>query len=320
MNLHEKQELALGALGEFMTIRDDKGRTALSIGLVISVYFEQPYSEQIRQAVAEMADRYIADFRKELVWAQHDSGRVHRIERNRVPLPGAWIPQLADEASWSWALGFYGGEEIDAASAFLVSGMGHVHRKEELGYLHFHLPMRWLADHRGEFPAYVLDICKRIRPVCGYAGVGFQLPNTWEGQIKSEFMIAPLAKRFPGVEVDEPIKTSIHLEKGGIKGVNWLTILDDRYLPELGGLDYLRMRLPEETFPFYKYDGGLIIQAGPWPQIGDTTQDRWPEHYVTLAKVLKKIQIKEHYGLIQKKKGALDNDFMKEWLFRFDGR
>jgi hypothetical protein len=46
----------------------------------------------------------------------------------------------------------------------------------------------------------------------------------------------------------------------------------------------------------------------------------WPEHYVTLAKVLKKIQIKEHCGIIQKKRGAMDNETMKEWLFHFDGK
>jgi hypothetical protein len=57
-----------------------------------------------------------------------------------------------------------------------------------------------------------------------------------------------------------------------------------------------------------------------WPQIGDTTKNLWPQHYATLAKVLKKIQIKEHWGIIQKKRGAMDNETMKEWLFRFDGK
>jgi len=319
MNTKEKHELELNALSEFMTIRDAKGRTALSIGLVITVYIQHPCAQRNREGVSDIAERYIAEFGKELVWAQQHSGRVHAMAKNKVPMPSVWIPQRSENESWS--LGFYGGEEIDAASAFLVSGLGQAHRKEkEVGFLHFHLPMRWLAEHPGGFAPYVLDICKRIRPLNGYAGVGFQLPDTWEGQIKSEFIIAPLAKRFPSVEVDEPVQTSIHIESGGIKGVNWLTILDDRYIPELGGLDYLRMRLPEETFPFYKYDGGVIIQAGPWPQIGDATKNLWPQHYVTLAKVLKKVQIKEHWGLIQKKRGALDNEFMKEWLFRFDGK
>ncbi|HRI65261.1 MAG TPA: DUF3396 domain-containing protein [Polyangium sp.] len=319
MDSSEKQELALGALNEFLTIRDAKGRTALTVGLIVTVYFENPSSQRVRQAVADIADRYIAEFHKELVWTQQPkTGRVHSIRKNRVPLPGAWIPQLSEGESWS--LGFYGGEDIDGASPFLVGGLGDPYRKDVLGYVHIHLPMRWHADYPGEFPSYVLDLCQRIRPVSGYAGVGFQLPRTYEGQIKSEFLIAPLAKRFPGVEVDEPIETMHCIEKGGIKGVNWLTILDDRYLPEVGGLDYLRMRLPENAFPFYKYDGGLIIQAGPWPQIGDTMKNLWPEHYVTLTKVLKKIQIKEHYGIIQKKRGAMDNDAMKEWIFRFDGK
>lgn len=319
MDAQEKQELMLRALSEFLTVQDAKGRTALTLGLVATIYFEHPCSQRVRQAIADVADRYIAQFGKDLVWTQQaKTGRVKPIKENRVPMPGAWIPQLPDGQSWS--LGFYGGKDIDAASPYLVTGLGPADRKEQIGYLHIHLPMRWLADHPGGFPPYIRDVCERVRPLSGYAGVGFQLPKTFEGQIKSEEIIAPLAKRFPGVEVDEPIQTSINIEDGGIKGVNWLTILDDRYIPELGGLDYLRMRLSEDIFPFYKYDGGLIIQAGPWPQIGDTTKNQWPEHYVTLAKVLKKIQMKEHYGIIQKKPGAMDNETMKEWLFRFDGK
>jgi hypothetical protein len=67
-----------------------------------------------------------------------------------------------------------------------------------------------------------------------------------------------------------------------------------------------------------------MIQAGPKPQIGDITTNRWPQHYVTLAKVLKPIQIKVHGEFhrgdpsgVQKR---MDHEASLAWLFRFDGK
>lgn len=100
-----------------------------------------------------------------------------------------------------------------------------------------------------------------------------------------------------------------------------MTILGDRWVEAAGGRDYLRIRLDEPTFPFYPYDGGLIIQAGPKPQIGDTTRDLWPEHYVTLHKVLKKIQIKTYTRFHMGGPGPrMDQPATLAWLFRFDGK
>jgi hypothetical protein len=56
------------------------------------------------------------------------------------------------------------------------------------------------------------------------------------------------------------------------------------------------------------------------PQIGDVKAGRWPQHYVTLAKVLKKIQIKDHYPFHFGGPGRLDHAASLAWLFRFDGK
>jgi hypothetical protein len=103
----------------------------------------------------------------------------------------------------------------------------------------------------------------------------------------------------------------------GIKGVNWLTILGDRWLKEMGGIEHLRILL-DESFGFYPYEGGLIIQAGPKPQIGDAQANRWPQRYVTLAKVLKKIQITNHYPFHFGGPGRMNHQASLAWLFRFD--
>ena len=132
-------------------------------------------------------------------------------------------------------------------------------------------------------------------------------------------VVRAIGERFPGFEV-EAQHVSVHHLKEGIKGVNWLTVLSDRWVEALGGLDWLRARLDESIFPFYRYDGGLVIQAGPKPVIGDVKAGRWPTHYVTLAKVLKPIQIKDHYPMHFGGVGGLERDATLAWLFRFDGK
>jgi len=64
-----------------------------------------------------------------------------------------------------------------------------------------------------------------------------------------------------------------------------------------------------------------MIQAGPKPQLGDVTLNRWPQHYVTLAKVLKPIQIKNHYPFHFGGKGRrMNHAITNAWLRRFDDK
>jgi len=57
-----------------------------------------------------------------------------------------------------------------------------------------------------------------------------------------------------------------------IKCVNWLTVLDDDIVVELGGLDVAREALSPEC-TIHPYDGGIVVQAGDFPQLGDTQGD-----------------------------------------------
>jgi hypothetical protein len=99
-----------------------------------------------------------------------------------------------------------------------------------------------------------------------------------------------------------------------------LTVLGDVHVNEIGGADYLKMRLGED-FPITPYDGGLMIQAGPKPQIGDVEAKRWPRHLVTLSKVLQPIRCKRHYpihGWGHGEDPTMDFEVTKAWLARFD--
>lgn len=308
-------------LAKLLCIRDKDGRAELRIGLLATMFVTEPWTRPAREAVTDAAEEYLRRFRDHLRWAKSQTSHIHPINGEKVPFPREWLPQHEDGKSWQF--GFHGGESDEAASEFQVSGYGSDNVKKGRGFFQFYLPLTWLAEHPGStFHNLVLNFAKRLRPLSGYAGVGILESIDFDARQKSGETVREIAERFPGLEVEHCIGHNIYVEKG-IKGVNWLTLLGDRWVQEIGGLDYLRIRLGDD-FKLSPYEGGLMIQAGPKPQIGDVTANRWPQHYVTLAKVLKPIQVKVHGAFhrndpmgVQKR---MDHAASLAWLFRFDGK
>jgi hypothetical protein len=136
------------------------------------------------------------------------------------------------------------------------------------------------------------------------------------------------AQRLPGLEVDEVTSHVNWLAEArdggpGIKGVNWLTVLGDRFVAEVGGADKLERDLAalDRRFIVHRWDGGVMIQAGPRPELGDAQRDHWPELYVKLAKYLKPIRVTWHHAFQMGGPGErFDKARSEAWLRRFDDR
>jgi Protein of unknown function (DUF3396) len=308
-------------LTKLLCVRDKDGHAGLRIGLLATMFVTEPWTRPVREAVTAAAEDYIHQFGDHLRWAQSQTGHIHPVDKGVVPFPREWLPQHEDGKEWSF--GFHGGEGAETASDFQVSALGSDNVSKDLGHFQFYLPLTWFAEHPGStFPDFVLKFVKRLRPLSGYAGVGVLEVLDFYARQAFQTTVRQIADRFPGLEVEHSIGHDIYLVKG-IKGVNWLTLLGDRWIQEIGGLDYLRIRLGDD-FKLSPYDGGVMIQAGPKPEIGDVTLSRWPRHYVTLAKVLKPIQVKVHGAFhwgeptgVQKR---MDHAASLAWLFRFDGK
>jgi len=174
----------------------------------------------------------------------------------------------------------------------------------------------------------LLNVCRTLKPVSGYGGIGvMESPDT---AISADYepIVYHWAQRLPGLEADYPIDHSLWLVKGregdrdGIKGGNWLTVLSDRYVTELGGADKVEADLKalDSRFLVHRYDGGILIQAGPRPQLGDVERDLWPALYVKLNKYLKPIRITRHRPFQHAGPDRFDMERSEAWLRRFDDR
>mgnify|MGYP003493677583 CR=1 FL=1 len=87
-------------------------------------------------------------------------------------------------------------------------------------------------------------------------------------------------------------------------------------MEKLGGADALGKALGE-PFGVHRFDAGIIIVAGPKPEIGDRNRNIHTPNYKKLAEVLKPIRIHDHPKPYSKGRFAEDGEF-ESWLARFD--
>lgn len=314
-------EQDISKLSALLGVRDDQGRVALKIGFVSTVFFADAWTRPVREAVSAAAEEYIQAVREHLRWARRPgTGHMHPLATGRIAFPWEWMPRHEDGKSWDF--GYHGAEGEEEASELLINAYGPDGIKKGPGFFQVYLPLTWFADHPGTFQRFVLRIAKRLRPLSGYGNIGIQEPLDHDGSFRARPLVRQLAERFPGLEVENPIAQRLSIEDGGIKGASWLTLLGEENVRALGGLVSLQTRLGT-GFPITPYEGGLMIQAGPRPQIGDVQTGQWPRPLVTLAKVLRPIQVKEHYYFhTADMKGTphMDHEASNAWIHRFDGK
>jgi len=163
--------------------------------------------------------------------------------------------------------------------------------------------------------AATLRWCEICQPVHGSAGFAF----IFETDQYSEYT-QQLFKRFPGFDFQDGVQflmqaRSVH---NRIKCVNWLTVLCDALVEELGGRDNIRAAL-EPVCKVHDYPGGVVIQAGAYPQVGDSWRGEIPEAYRRVARFTKSIRFEGYRTrLFRVPDGLNDKEETLAWIRRFD--
>ncbi|WP_233595425.1 MULTISPECIES: type VI immunity family protein [Corallococcus] len=297
-------------------MRDGQGRVVVQVGLLATLYFENAHRPETRDAVLTCVERLQACFGQHLRWVVHPkSGKMYPHGSSRVPSLRAVMAQRGGNQAWEYST--HGGEQPEAASHFRIEAFGPPDWEKALGHLSFMLPLTWFADHPGSLPALMLELCNHLHPIHGYGGPG--LAESPDVGVESDFQPAvyAMARRFPGLEVDSPLSHARYLGDG-IKGVNWLTIVGERFLPRVGGIPGLVATLGDEI-SLREYDGGVLIQAGSRPRMGDANDGRIPEPYLRVAQALRPLRVESVGSLHFAGGNRFTPETSDEWLRRFDG-
>jgi hypothetical protein len=182
-----------------------------------------------------------------------------------------------------------------------------------------HVPFSW-AVRQGfvQFREMVKQWCNLLEPVHGTAGPSL----LWNDPDSDSYMVDSLflLKKFPGLDHEDPDNFSSEAKLPyKIRSINWLTILGETIIAELGGRDSMRAALGESC-PLTDYRGGTIVQTGAQPELGSSEDREIPEGYRKVAHLTKPVRFEAYRaGLFRNLPAPFgDREETLEWIRRFD--
>jgi hypothetical protein len=181
------------------------------------------------------------------------------------------------------------------------------------GYVRLLLPLEFINQGVADYISLVESLASRLKFHSGYAGYGVNIDQDYPESMQNG-VVYTLSRRYRGVEFGRPHMFASFLREG-IKSVNWLTFLGERFIDELGGRKSLGSKLGEGV-TMHELPHGVVIQAGAEPDFGDVNRQQTLPLYRQVGALLKDVRfpstiLREYNGI-----GGTENT--EEWLARFD--
>jgi hypothetical protein len=292
-----------------------------------SLYFNDAHTREGREAICQCFDQYEAIAKEHLtwLWREEPPKGPDRYAYAKAPPMRELMKQLSENHHVSF--GYISGQKPHNASPwqFYVLGMAGWEAKmgtKGVSSLEFSLPLLYVEEHPRAFQQLFVSFAKLLKAVHGHGGHALQLSLVRkEPNEPTEALLAQMAN---GIDVGGAVAVSGRYKHGitdHIKTVGWLTAINHDMVKKIGGFNVLRSELPPHWFALYDYGAGIVIQAGPKPDIAAMADDPLPAAYVLPNMLLKEVRMKTigdlHYG---SKDGEprIVGLAAQQWLERFD--
>ena len=292
-----------------------------------SLYFHNAHTLEVREAICRCFDQYEAIAKEHLtwLWREEPPDGPSRFAFAKAPKMREMMKRLHEDHYVSFA--YVSGKKPHDASPwqFFVSGMPGWEAKmgvRGMSSLDFTLPPLYVEENPKAFQQLFVSFARLLKAVHGHGGHALQLSLVRdEPNEPTEALMFDHAK---GLDVGGASGVSHRFKYGittHIKTIGWLTAINHDMVKQIDGLFRIRSELPLSWFALYDYGAGLVIQAGPKPNIAAVADDPLPATYVLPNMLLKEVRMPEigslHYG---SKDGEprLYGAAAEEWLKRFD--
>jgi hypothetical protein len=292
-----------------------------------TLYFKNSFSEEVREEICKCFDAYQAIAQDHLRWLWRDEppSGPDKFEYSKAPELRAMVKQMKPDHHLGFA--YTGGEKPHDASPWRFHTSGLPAWEARLGgrgldTLIFSVPKEVVKKNPALFQKLFVEFCRSLKAEHGHAGFALNLSivRTEPNEPTEALMVAKMKGLDAGSAVMIAGSPDLDVENH-IVNVGWLTAIRSAMVEKVGGLFTLRSELPAMWFAKYDYDNGIVIQAGPAPEIVPVELDPKPAIYVLPAMALKAIRLAEasdlHYG---SKDGEprLTGLMAEEWFNRFD--
>lgn len=287
--------------------------TKLSLSLAVTMYFKPP-PEKCAEGVLKVYQRYLDLCEPQLTWFADETGKRFREARADVlRIPFDRVPQALElDKFYAWT-GFAGKKHRHAAPyQFWAMLSPDEYKVGTLSTVRAAFAVDMFREDVGRFVQTVQDMAALVPVFHGVAGYSFS-PSIEYGQAQTdEPYLISAAAHFSGVEVENESSTRLCCGNA-IKGVNWLTMLDDSLVKRLGGEGRLRKQLGDEI-TVHRMPWGVMIQAGPEPGLGVVNAGETLPLYRHVNQVVRPVRVAAHMDL-----GVLfDEALTRRWIGRFD--
>lgn len=292
-----------------------------------TLYFKGGHTVELREAICKCFDAYEAIAKEHLTWLWRDSPPEGpgKLVYSKAPPLRTMMTKMGPDDHLSFA--YTGGEKAHDASPwrFFVSGLREWQAKlgwNGLDSLVFSVPKEVIEQNPTLFQRLFLDFAKLLRAEHGHAGFAFNLSIV--RPLENEATEAVMVSKMAGLDAGRAgIIRSWHEEgiDDHLVNIGWLTAINESMVEKAGGLEALRSELPGSWFAKYSYGNGIVIQAGPEPEIATTELDPKPSIYVLQAMALRSVRMLTGSDLHQ---GSQDGEpkltglAATDWFMRFD--
>ncbi len=292
-----------------------------------TLFFKGSYTPEVREALCKCFDSYeaVAKARLTWLWREEPPEGPDKFAYAKAPSLRAMVKKMNEDDHFGFA--YVGGEKPHDASPWLFYVSGKRGWQAKLGWkgldaLQFSMPREMVERNPILFQQLFVEFARLLKAEHGHGGfaLNLSLARTEENEPTEAFMTSKMA----GLDAGTAAFISSWHKHGiadHITNVSWLTALNTCMLEKVGGLFTLRSELPVSWFAKYDYGNGIIIQAGPEPEIAAVELDAKPSIYVLPTMALRDVRITTNDALHE---GSHDGEprltglAAKEWFERFD--
>ncbi|CNG11231.1 DUF3396 domain-containing protein [Yersinia similis] len=320
----ELQDFELNYIEKWLpeaSVKYKDGSPAVNLGLIITVFFKDGHTPEIRRKMVECVDRFYVEFKPHLKKTLPGKKWTAITEKNYAKQKQAILDSTPEEI-FDWTLSSATESYLAPDYGILIMGKRIFHNENNRSVVKLTFPLSLLKESDGKerYQNWLMWLCDTFAVESGYAGLSFILPYSFERMFPYEFA---LAQRFSGVMVDS-IGT---LEGGGaaisLKGACWYTILGVPWLEKLGGIEKLKHRLANTPeISLLPYNNGIILKAGELPpSLGEIKTEGLPPLLVKVNQLIQPVRFNESRSLhfySEYENLQFDKESTMKWYRRFD--
>jgi hypothetical protein len=252
-----------------------------------------------KRAVLQIYDEYGALYGSKFKWTTNpNTGNWKKLKNGPASYvtPHDWL--LNEPAKNGFEFLYHGSENNEEASDVTLFAFGEnlgAVMRHDLGIVFCRFPLNDVLNGHVKLPELFYRWCSSLKPYHAHGGFCIGRCPDELGKLKYfSSLEVDLLLQFPGLQLfsyDECIYWAASGEGlyNGPRCADWLIALSDPFVAKLGGVEAIAQKM--HPLPYQAYDGGIALQAGAAPGLGEKTGRSLPD-YMHLARVIEPVRAK----------------------------